>query len=183
MNQVANYSHTDITLWYVTDKKVLCKAGKMTSIPQNTTDAGKMIHTTHPKYGDLSVAVAFNQNIYVFDSDIDGDLTSSKAISSNFAPDVTAYGMTPCIMSDGKFVKVSYSGSVPAEKILNWYGYKGTVDTTTTYDLSKHKFGDGLSSNMWLIILIILIIVGVIAAAAGLGIYIYRDKVRKMFSS
>ena len=183
MNQVANYSQTDWTLWYsgLPNNKVLCKSRTITPMQQVVdTNKYQQINLTDPVKGNIYTTVQIAQNIYIFDSDVDAD--NHGQIMEDFPPETTSYNSNPCVLMKGKYMKVVCGNNATiAEVVLHPFSYVGVVDPSETYDLKMHSFGDNLSnSNLWVWV-IVFIIIAAILAAVGFIIFHYRLKIKEKF--
>ena len=146
MNQIANYSQTDWTLWYsgLSDNRVLCKSGAITSM-QRVTDTNnfQQINLQYNPTDSMRATVYIDQNIYIFDAD---KISTDVYAIPGSIPQDGVYGVNkpiPYVIMDGKFIQVTAKKNM-SEAIIYPYGYAGVIDTSATYELTDHAFGEGL---------------------------------------
>ena len=137
MNQIANYSQTDWTLFYKNNpsNKILCKSGTINSISQIISlESQQELDITKDKIS-LYCLVGSNSNIYIFDSN-----TDSKSI---ICPSGFSSTSAPYVLLNKIFTKVIASVNI-SEEIIYPYFYKGQIINVDTYDLSTHTFGENI---------------------------------------
>ena len=144
MNQIANYSQTDWTLWFTVGEEAICKSGTITSIkrPINSNNYRQINLQYSATTALLLATVTTEQNIYIFDAD--KNIDTKGPIPSTLPKDGSHdSGLTPYVIMDGKFIQVTAKKNV-SEAVFYPYKYAGTIDTSATYELTDHAFGDNI---------------------------------------
>ena len=160
MNKIANYSQTNIILWYSPDDKVECLSGKVTEIKRTATGLTQKISAQRGEF-KLSATVGTTQDIYVFDASVKP--TQSTQIPQVDSVSTFLFETKPAILYKGNFVLVDYGDSKQlSQTILAWYGYEDKI-VDKPYILADHVYGEfdagyGRVVNLWVYVVILILL-------------------------